>query len=533
MLTNQQIGSASYPVFSKNLGRESGKDAWNTNLRLASLAASKIASCLGPMGAYKLVTYYKGPLLVAKVTKDAVDVVDELGVQYPAVKTLTEAAKIQRQDVGEGVSSLLVLISALLEEAEKLIQIGIHPVAILDGYLQAANKSIKIIDESARAFAGDLDESLLNLVDCGRGLLNGTLRQALSQAVKLAEYQGRIDLSRIKIEKKLGGSIEDSHLVRGIIIKKEKAHRSMPDWVEKPRIALVNKGMEVKPFEQLAIGEGPFPARLNITESGQLAQFKGEESALRTRMVEKVKASGANVLICRSRIEERVADKLSRQGIFAMQMVDQKDMDEVGRITGARTVADVNLLEPDHVGTARRLEVDKIPPEQISILHADEGASLLLRGSSPELVEELERTVRRAILVLKHARAKSKVIPGGGAIFVKLALQLRKFALTFAGKQQLAVKAFADALEIIPKWLSTNYGLDPIDTMMQLRKDHSNGMDSMGVGEEGSTDMGKADIVELASVNQATIWRTFEVASLLLKIDDCFYVKDLPVFHKQ
>jgi chaperonin GroEL (HSP60 family) len=342
-----------------------------------------------------------------------------------------------------------------------------------------------------------------------------------------------VDLSRIKIEKKLGGLIEDSQLVRGIIIKKEKVHRSMPDLVEVPRIALVNKKMEVKPFEQLAIGEGPFPARLNITESGQLALFKKEESALRNRMVEKVKLSGANILLCRSRIEERVADKLSREGIFAIQMVGQNDIDDVARVTGARIAGDVNLLEASHIGFARRLEVDKIPPEHIAILYCDEGASLLLRGSSPELVEELERIVRRALLVLKHARAKPRVIPGGGAIFVRLALKLRKFALTFAGKQQLAVKAFADALETIPKWLSANYGLDPIDTMMHLRRDHSNNMESMGVGEQGSTDMEKANVVELASINKATIWRTFEVASLLLKIDDYFYVKDLPVFHKQ
>jgi len=533
MLTNQRIGSTSYPVFSKNLRRERGKDAWNTNLRLASLAASKIATSMGPMGGYKLVTYYKGPMLMTKVTKDAVDIVDELGVQYPAIKTLTEAAKIHRRDAGDGVSALLVLVSALLEEAEKLIETGIHPVAVLDGYAKAANRSITIIDEAAKDFSGELDERLLNLVDCGRGLLSGNLRRELSQAVKLAEYEGTVDLSRIKIEKKLGGSIDDSQLVRGIIIKKEKAHRSMPDEVEKPVIALVNKKMEVKPFEQLAIGEGPFPARLNVTEPGQLAEFKREESSLRTRMVEKVKSSGANVLLCRSRIEERVADKLSREGIFAMQMVDQKDVDEVARITGARIVGDVNLLEPSHVGIAKRLEADKIPPERIAILHCDEGASLLLRGSSPELVEELEKIVRRALLILKHARAKPKVIAGGGAIFIRLALRLRKFALTFTGKEQLAIKAFADALETIPKWLSINYGLDPIDTVMQLRSDHSNNMESMGVGEHGSTDMERAKVVELASVNKATIWRTFEVASLLLKIDDYFYVKDLPVFHKQ
>jgi len=485
------------------------------------------------MGAYKLVTYHRGAELVTKVTKDAVDIVDELGVQYPAIKTIAEAAKIHRQEAGDGVSTLLVLLSALLEEAEKLIGMGVHPVAILEGYKAAAEKSIEVIDEVAADFDGDLSDSLLKLTDCGRGLLNKKLREALSSAVDLAEYQGSVDLSRIKIEKKLGGAIEDSQLVRGIIIKREKAHRSMPDRVDVPKVALVNKRIEIKPFEQLAKGEGPFPARLNITEAGQLPRFKSEERAMRARIVERVKSSGANVLICRSRIEERVSDKLSREGIFAIQMVEQRDLDEIARVTGAKIVGDVSLLEKDDLGFATGLEMDKIPPEHIAVLKCEAGATLLLRGSSPELVQELEKIVRGGLLLLKHARVKPKIVPGGGAIFVLLALRLRAFALTFSGRQQLAVKAFADALETLPKWLATNYGLDPIDTIMQLRSHHSENLNSMGVGEHGCADMYRANVAELASVNKATIWRTFEVTSLLLRIDDYFYVKDLPVFHKQ
>ncbi len=533
MLASRQVGSTSYPVLTKDRERLHGKEAWTNTLGLAALAASKVASCLGPTGAYKLVTYHRGPELVTKVTKDAVDIVDELGVQYPAIKTLAEAAKIHRDEAGDGVSTLLILLSALLEEAEKLIEIGIHPVAIIEGYKEAAKKSIAIIEETETDFAGDLKDSLVKNVDCGRGLLTKKLRQELSQAINLIEDQGRIDLARIKIEKKLGGTTDESELVRGIIIKKEKRHRSMPDLVEQPRIALVYKKLELKPPEQLAIGEGPFSTKLNITQAGQLSQYRAEENALRTRMVEIVKSSGANVLFCGHKIDERVADKLSREGIFAIEMLNKRDLDEVSRVTGAKIAGSVNLLMRDDIGVARKLEVDKIPPEKIAILHCEGAATLLLRGASPEIVQELEKVVKKALLVLKHSRARAKVIPGGGAIFARLALRLRSFALTFSGKQQLAVKAFADCMEAIPRWLAINHGLDPINTVVRLRTLHSNSEDSMGVGEQGCADMYASNVVELASINKTTIWRTFEVASLLLKIDDYFYVKEIPFVHKQ
>ena len=533
MLASRQVGSTSYPVFSKNFRRLEGKDAWRNNLELAALAASKIASCLGPTGAYKLVTYHKGPALVTKVTKDAIDIVDELSVQYPAIKTLAEAAKIHREEAGDGVSTLLVLTSSLLSEAQKLTEIGVHRVAILDGYRDAAKKSISIIDEIAAEYSGDLQDSLLQVIDCGRGLLNKKLREELSKAVSLVEHANGLDLARIKIEKKLGGAIEDSRLVRAVIIKKEKRHRSMPDRIDRPRIALVYKQLVLKRPEQLAIDEGPFNAKLSVSDPGLLRQFRSEESALRARMVQRVKSAGANVLLCGSKIDERVADGLSREGIFALEMVEKRDFDEVARITGARIAGTVDYLVREDIGVAKMLEVDKIPPEQIAILHCDRAATLLLRGSSPELVQELEKIAKRGLLVVKHSRARSKVVPGGGAVFVELALHLRAFSLGFSGKQQLAVKAFADALDTIPKWLAFNFGLEPIDVMTELRGHHSENRTSMGVGEHGCADMYKENVVELASVFKTTLWRTLEVASLLLKIDDYFYVKDLPVVHKQ
>jgi len=532
MAVAQQILPATPQILLKNRGRLSGKDVWRRNLNLASLAAFKISSSLGPKGAYKLVTYNRGPEMVMKVTKDPVDVVDELGIEYPAIMTLAEAAKMQRQYTGDGISTLLILVSALLTEADKLIDVGFHVNTILDGYLKATEKSIAIINEIAKNVGEDLDESLLEVIDCGRELLSRRLGRDLSEAISRVTEDGTIDISRIRIITKPGGQTNDSELVRGVIIKRGKAHPSMADWIDAPKIAFLTK-LEIKRLELKSKDEGPFSAKLNVTSREQIQLFKSEESRLRTLLVDRVKEAGANVLICRSRIDSRLSDQLSRRGILAVLLVDHQDFEAAAKATGGAIVSNVDQLEKEDLGIARKLEVGKIKPDDIVILHCDGGATLLLRGSSPELVQELEKTVKRALLILKHSRSNPKVVPGGAAVFVELASQLRRYALTFEGRDQFVIGSFADALEKIPECLSRNYGFDPIDMMIQLRNHHTNGQQGMGVGENGCIDMYKANVIELASVNRANVHRAFELVSLLLRIDDCFYVKEIPKFHKQ
>ncbi len=468
----QQILTASPQILLKNRGRLSGKDAWRQNLNLASLAAFKIGSSLGPKGAYKLVTYHRGPEMVMKVTKDPLDVVDELGIEYPAIMTLAEAAKIQRQHTGDGIATLLVLVSALLTEADKLIGMGFHPNTILDCYLKATEKSIAITNEIARNAGKDLDDHLLEVVDCGRELLGQRFRGELSEAISRVAEDGLVDPNRIRIVKKQGGQTSDSELVRGVILKGGKAHPSMPDMIDAPMIGFLAK-LEIKRIELKAVDEGPFNVKVNITSQGQIQLFKNEEARLRTRLVEMIKMSGANVLICRTKMADRFSDQLSRQGIFAIHFVGPEDFEEAARATGATIVANADQLQKEDLGTAKKLEVDKIKPEDIVILHCDHGATLLLRGSNPEMLQELEKTVRRALLILKHSRSNPKVVPGGGAILVELAIQLRRYALTFDGREQFVIGSFADALEKIPECLSRNYGLDPIDMMIQLRNQHT------------------------------------------------------------
>jgi chaperonin GroEL (HSP60 family) len=533
MATVQQFRSATERIISKNKGSLTGKDAWRQNLNLASLAAFKIGSCLGPNGAYKLVTYHRGPQVVMKVTKDAVDMVDELGVQYPAIKTLAEAAKIQREHVGDGVSTLLVLVSALLAEADKLIEMNFHANTILQGYHEATEKSTAFMDQIARNHLGeDLNVRLLEVVDCGRGLLNERLRRELSEAILRTTEDGEVNVNRIRIVKKPGGQTSDSELIRGVVIKKGRAHPSMPDHIDAPRVALVTK-MVIKPLELKMPGEGAFPIKLNITNQGQLQVFKSEENRIRVRLADRVEDLGANVLICPTGIDAKLSDHLSRRGILALQLVDHDEFQAVARATSATIVGEVDGLEEKDIGIATRLEIDRIESDEVTILQCDRGATMMLRGSSPELVTELEKIVKNALLMLKHLRSNPKVIPGGGAIFVELALKLRAFALTFAGREQFVINSFAEALEKIPECLSTNNGLDPIDTLMQLRAHHSNGSVSMGVGDHGCTDLLDAKLLELVSVNKATLRRAYEVAALLLRIDGCVYVKDLPFFHKQ
>src|SRR5712692_7211548 len=245
MAVAQQVLPATPQILQKNRGRISGKEVWRQNLNFASLAAFKIGSTLGPKGAYKLVTYHRGPEMVMKVTKDPIDVVDELGIEYPAIMTLAEAAKIQRQHTGDGISTLLVLVSALLTEADKLIEMGLHPNAILDGYLKATEKSIAITNEIAKTVTKDPDEHLLRVVDCGRDLLSRGLRRDLSEAISLVAEDGMIDVERVRIVRKPGGQTNDSELVRGVMIRKGKAHPSMPDWIDAPKIAFVTK-LEIK-----------------------------------------------------------------------------------------------------------------------------------------------------------------------------------------------------------------------------------------------------------------------------------------------
>ncbi len=521
------------PVHSTNFGRLRGKKAWRQNLDLAAISAAKIESSLGPMGAYKMVSYNRGPERVIKVTKDAVEVLSELEIQYPAVKTLAEAARVHRQDVGDGVTTFVVILASLLSGAETMIERKMHPNVIVRGYLEAAKEASRTFDAAALPEKAT-DDEVLGMVDCGRDILTPEIRNALKEAAVRAEKQGGIDLKRVRVVTKSGGSVADSKLIRGVIVRKERANPSMPEELRDVKVAVVNKAFDIKPLELKMKGTGAFNIKLEITDQGQIGRFKNEEARLNRGLVAAVLGAGAKVLLCRSQITPAVANEMSRVGVMAFSMIDQTDMDAVAEATGATAVGDVMNLEAKDLGSTSRVWVEKIESIEYFFLEAERGSTFLLRGSSVEDTAELERVVKNAVRLLGGIRKDARAAWGGGATYMRAATHLREYALEFPGKEQVAILAFADALEQIPVALIRNFGLNYTKVLPELRSYHARGASSMGIGPGGCTDMSKENGVrDLVLNNKVLLSRAYEVSRLLLRIDEYFYVKELALVHKK
>ncbi|MCL4436502.1 MAG: TCP-1/cpn60 chaperonin family protein [Thaumarchaeota archaeon] len=522
-------------VISPNFGRIGGRDAWRTNLHLAALAANKVSGTLGPKGGYVMLSYNRGPENVVKVTKDSVEIMEELGIEYPGIKIISEAVKMQRIEVGDGASSFVLLLTGLLQGAEQLIAKGVHPSIVISGYNEAAEESLRILSRAARRVEddGELFERLLKNVDCGRGLMGSDLCKSIAEASVLAVKDGKLDKKRVRIVKKIGGGTGDSKLIRGIIVKKGKTHPSMPDSVEKPRIALISGNIGLKRLEVKMKGEGLFPITLDVDDPGKMKAFKEEEARVNLEILERIKRSGANVLLCRQTISDEINGGLAHAGIFALMSLDQEDLDAVSAATGARIVGDIKDLDLDALGSAANLMVDKIEPEKITILSGCDGATLLLRGNTSQILDELEKMVRNSVTVLKETLNDKRLVIGGGAVEMMMSQELRQHSLKFKGKEQLAIQYFADSLESIPQCLARNNGLNPLDAIIQLRSNHAKGFTSFGISEHGCDDMARAAVEDSVRVKSSVIQRAYDVAVLMLRIDDLISAKAIPKFHKQ
>jgi chaperonin GroEL (HSP60 family) len=519
-------------VYSSNFGRLRGKRAWRQNLHLAAMSAAKVESALGPRGAYKMVTFNRGPERIIKVTKDSVEMLKELEVQYPAVKTLAEAAKLHREEVGDGVSTMVIIIAGLLQASETLMDKKIHPNVMLRGYLAATKEALAVIQKTA-IVKGESRNQILDVAECGRKLLTPHLRAALLEAAERAESQGGIDLKRIRVITKSGGSVADSRLIRGVMIKKEKLHPSMPDELHDVKVAVVNKTFDNKPLEILMKGQGPFHIKLDISEADQMEKFRKQERRMNDDLVSAVESAGAKVVFCRAKIVTPVADEMARRGIMAFEMVGQEDMDAVAEATGATTVGDVRNLEPKDLGVVSALRVEKIEGLYYGVVEGPKGSTILIRGSSVEHVDETERVVKNVVRLFRNAKKDPKTVPGGAAIYMQIAAHLKEYALTFPGKEQVAIEAYAGVLEQVAGSLIRNYGLSWSKTLPELRSYHARGMHNMGIAEGGCTDMDKLGIRELASTARAALRRAYDVTTLLVRVDEYFYVREVAMVHKQ
>jgi len=516
-------------IFSQKIKRTAGKDVWQENLRLAVFVADKVRTNFGPNGAYKLVAYNKGPEQVVKVTKDTITVLDELAIQYPPTVIISESAKLQREEAGDGVTGFVIFLSALLKKANELIIAGIHANTIINGYHLATEKSLEILERQALT-SNSQSIDILDTVDCERKLLTPNIRLIIRQAYPLAFTDGRFERENIRFLKKKGGNLQNSSLIRGIVIKKEKVHVNMPEHIINPRIAITSRKLGINRLEVKMKGEGPAHIELSIKTPAQIRALHETENGIKTKPIDKLIQLNVNVLFCEQPLDDIQKEKLFACGIFALESVDKKDSIAISNGTGAKIAPNTNELSEEDIGFARDLSTGKIELEKmVTIEGCKGGATFMLRGTTQQTMDELETAIKNSFVVLKIMGDDSRVLPGGGAVEAQIAQELKGYSLEFAGREQIVIQAFGNALMDVPRCLAENYGLNPTNVILELGKRHAEGFCNFGVDNQGCSDM---VCVEPFKVKRSAIRRAYEVSTMMLRIDELLISKEIPKFHK-
>ncbi len=527
-----QLG-AGQPIYiiSDKASRTYGKDAQRTNILAARIIAEAVKTTLGPRGMDKMLVDSIGDVVV---TNDGVTILKEMDVEHPAAKMVVEVAKTQEDEVGDGTTTAVVIAGELLKRAEELIDQDVHPTIIAGGYRMAAEKAKEILREIAVDVSPDDEEMLKKIATTamtGKGAEKAKdyLAEIVVNAVKTVaeEVNGSIviDTDNIKIEKKEGGGIEDTELVQGVVIDKEVVHPGMPKRVKDAKIALVNAPLEIEKTE--------FDAEIRITDPSQLQAFINEEERMLKEMVEKIKKAGANVLFCQKGIDDLAQHYLAKEGILAVRRVKKSDMEKLSRATGATIVTNLEDLSEKDLGYAGLVEEVKIGDDEMVFVREckdPKSVTILVRGGTEHIVNEVERALEDCLGVVPAAIKDGKIVAGGGAPEVEVAKGLREYAKSVGGREQLAIEAFADALEIIPRALAENAGLDPIDVIVELRAKHEEkdgkfyGLDVYSGEAKNMLELG---VVEPLRVKTQAIDSASEVAVMILRIDDIIAAKSL------
>lgn len=493
-----------------------GEEAWRENIRLAYLVHNRIRSTLGPKGAYKMVTYNRGPEQVVKISKDVVPVLDEIGFQYPVVKIMSEAAKMQREDDGDGVTQFVVFLTALLMNADKLISMGIHPNILVKGFDEATKRAVDVVDRLATPIGAEAYESVLDCIDCGRGLLTPKLRESIIKASGIVIRDGKIDSIRLRMIRKMGKGIDETQLIRGVVIKSHKVHGGMPDHVQAPRLAILSGRVGISRVSVKMKGEGPAELELTIRNPSQIEDYKYAELEIKLAAIRKLKELGIDVLLCGQPIDDSVRGELAKQGIYALERVDQADLIGVSRATGARVVGSIGDLGESDLGSAESLDTEWIEPDRVTVIRGCEAATFILRGSTAQAIDELEDVIQNAVKAIRLLRNDGRTVPGGGAVEFFVASDLRNHALGFPGREQLAIVSFADALSAIPRVLAENLGFEPIDVIAQLNKCQLEDI-KYGIGANGCA---SSVCHEPVKTKLDVYRRVYDVASMMLRINE-------------
>jgi thermosome len=521
----QQGSAGGVPVLILKEGstQTKGRDAQKNNVTAAKLIAEIVRSSLGPRGMDKMLVDSLGDVTI---TNDGATVLKEIDVQHPAAKMMVEISKATDNEVGDGTTSVVVLAGALIEKAEELITKDVHPTIIVDGYRKSAQKAIEILNKIAQKIDANDKESLIKvaktsmqtkLVSKEADELADIVVKAILQVVESVNSKNKVDIDDVKVEKKAGGSLRDTTLIQGIVLDKEVVHGGMPKRIDKAKIALLNCALEIEKTE--------FDAKINISSPDQMKMFLEEENRMLKDMVEKIKSSGANVVICQKGIDDIAQHYLAKSDILTVRRVKESDMTKLARATNARVVNSIDDLTSNDLGSADLVEERKVETDKWVFVEGckhPKSVTVLIRGGSQRVVDEAERSIHDALMVTKDVLEKPAIVAGGGAPEAYVASKLREWTSTLIGREQLAAEKFAEALEVIPLTLAENAGMDPIDAATDLRAKQSKGAKWMGIDARSAkiTDMSKMDIFEPLSVKEQIIKSATEAASMILRIDD-------------
>ncbi|NLI62132.1 MAG: thermosome subunit [Methanosarcinaceae archaeon] len=513
------------PIFILREGskRTKGRDAQSNNIMAAKAVAEAVRTTLGPKGMDKMLVDSMGDVTV---TNDGATILKEMDIEHPAAKMIVEVSKTQDEEVGDGTTSAAVITGELLKKAEDLIEMDIHPTVIAAGYRMAADKAVEILSGLSKDVDYTDRDTLTNISNTsitGKGaesakqLLSEISVDACSSIVEESAGKKIVDREYINVIKKVGGTLNDSELIKGMIIDKERVHTNMPERVEKAKILLYNEAIELKDTE--------VDAEISITSPDQLQLFLDQEEDMIRKIVQKIVDTGANVVFCQKGIDDMAQHFLTKAGIFAVRRVKKSDMEKLSRATGGRLIYNLDEVEEADLGYAEIVEEKKISGEpMIFITGCDnpKAVTILLRGGTEHVVDSIETALEDSIRVVALTIEDGKLVAGGGSPEVEVALRLSEYAGTLEGREQLAVRAYADALEIIPKTLAENAGLDPIDMLMDLRSSHENGNKSAGLDVlQGKViDMWEAFVVEPLKVKTQAINAATESSIMILRIDD-------------
>lgn len=503
--------------------RTIGREAQRSNISAARIVADVVRSSLGPKGMDKMLVESFGDITV---TNDGAVILKEMDIQHPVAKMMVEVSKAQDDEVGDGTTTAVVLAGELLAKAEELLDKDIHPTIIVDGYRRATDRGLQMLkdlainvkpdDKQMLKYVAEVSQSGKSLREYAGHIADISIDAVLQVAEKTAEGY-KIDIDDIKVEKKAGQSTTDTKLVKGVILDKEVVHSGMPKRIESAKIALLNCPLEVEKTE--------FDAKLSITDPEQMSAFLEQEERILKEMVEKIAKTGANALICQKGVDDVAQHFLAKKGVLAVRRASEKDMDKLSKATGAKIVTNIDDLSADDLGSAALVEERKVADDKMTFVEGcknPKAVTIMVRGGTERIVDESERSIHDALCVVRDVVRDPRVVVGGGAVEIELASQLKRWAEGLSGKEQLAVLAYAEALEALPMALAENAGLDPIDMLAELRSRHEKGEKRAGIDVFAGeiADLTKIKVYEPVAVKEQALKSAGEAATMILKIDD-------------